>query len=115
MTPAIPSAAFCQAISIRASSRLTFSGVLLRPSSADPFHEIAAGVGKFELHALDPVGNRRRVRDLADTLSRTPDVAPRLDLHVAAGAEIHLRFIGDRQIFGIKSGRRNRRTEIIAV
>src|SRR6202049_2026131 len=76
MTPAIPSAAFCQAISMRASSRLTFSGVLLRPSSADPFHEIAAGVGKFDLHALDQVGNRRHVRDLADTLSRTPEVSP---------------------------------------
>src|SRR6266481_3931899 len=97
------------------SSRLAFSDVWFRRLGADPFHEIAAGGGKFELQPLDQFGDRRCVDDLADTLSQAPDVAPRLDLHVAAGAEIHLRLVSDRKSVRNKTCRRDRRTEIVAV
>src|SRR3981081_914953 len=88
---------------------------LFKRLGADPSHEITAGVGKFELHAFDQFGNGRGVRDLADTLSGTPDVAPRLDLHVAAGAEIHLRFVGDRQVVRVKASCRDRWAKVIAM
>src|ERR1700712_506942 len=77
-----------------------WSVFLLKRSRADlsarPLQEVTAGVGELGLHALDQFGNRRCVRDLADALARAPDVAPRLRLGVAAGAEIHLRLVGDR-------------------
>src|ERR1700709_1224684 len=60
-----------------------------RVSRARPLQEVAAGVVEFGLHAFHQFGNRRCIRDLSDALAGTPDVAPRLDLHVAAGAEIH--------------------------
>jgi hypothetical protein len=37
---------------------------LLRRLSADPFHEIAAGVGEFEFQPLDQFGDRRRVQSV---------------------------------------------------
>ena len=66
-------------------------------------------------HPVDELGDRRRVGDLADTLARAPDVAPRLGLHVAAGAEVHLRLVGNRQIVRIEPGRGDRGAEIVAV
>src|ERR1700688_380990 len=69
--------------------------------SARPLEKVAAGVGKLGLHALHQFGNRRGVRDLADALARAPDVAPRLGFGIAAGAKIHLRLVGDRQVVGI--------------
>src|SRR5882672_8021213 len=65
----------------------------LRASGARPLEKIDAGLGEFGLQPLHQFDDRRRVGDLADALARTPDVAPRLHLHVAAGAEIHLRLV----------------------
>src|SRR5215218_3187280 len=70
---------------------------LVRSRSGDgAAAEIAAGLGEFGLQALHQFSDRRRVVDLADALARAPDVAPRLRLRVAAGAEIHLGLVGDR-------------------
>src|SRR5829696_4655725 len=57
------------------------------------------GTGGLVL-GLEPrhdLGGGRRIEDLAHALARAPDVAPRLDLGVAARAEVHLALVGHRK------------------
>src|SRR6184192_4331479 len=86
-----------------------------RDLRARPFQEVAAGLGELAPEALDQFGHWWRVRDLADALTRAPDVAPRLGLGVAARTEIHLRLVAERQIVGIEPCGHDRRAEIVAV
>src|SRR5258708_38251657 len=65
--------------------------------------KVTAGVGELGLQPLHQFGDRRRIRDLADALAGAPDVAPRLGLGVAAGAEIHLRLVAERQVGRIEA------------
>src|SRR5207253_10164324 len=51
-----------------------------RVLGARSVEKVAAGVGELALEPLHQLGDRRRVRDLADALARAPDVAPRLGL-----------------------------------
>src|SRR5205823_12524671 len=78
-------------------------------SSTRAFEEVTACVSEFGLHARHQFSDRRRVGDLADALARAPDVAPGFGFRVAAGAEIHLRLVGDRQILRIETGGGDRR------
>src|SRR5579885_3354246 len=98
----------------RLSSRLL--GGLFQ-TGGDGFAGRERGARRLVL-GLEPghdVGGRRGVVDLADALARAPDVAPRLGLLVAAGAEIHLALVGHRQVVGIEAGRGDRALEVVAV
>src|SRR5215217_173836 len=86
-----------------------------RVLGARSVEKVAAGLGELELQSLHQFGDWRRVGDLADALAGAPDVAPRLGLGVAAGAEIHLRLVAERQVVGIEARGHDRGPEIIAV
>src|ERR1043166_948780 len=83
-------------------------GSVARFSGDRAFAEIGAGFSELCLQPRHKLRDRRRIGDLAEALARTPDVAPRLGLHVTTGAEIHLRLVGDREIGGIKPRSRDR-------
>src|SRR6202041_2349701 len=55
------------------------------------------------------------VLDRADALAAAPDVAPGLGLLVAAGAEIHLRGVGRRQVVGVEAGGDDGGAQVVAV
>src|SRR5260370_24878953 len=71
---------------------------IVRAFSARPLHKIGSGRLELRLQPLDQLGDRWRVGDLADALSGAPDIAPCLGFGVAAAAEIHLPFVGGRQV-----------------
>src|SRR5262249_37363004 len=63
----------------------------------------------------DDLRDRHHLVDLSHALARAPDVAPDLLLHAAAGAEVHLRGIGPRQVLRVETGRHDALLEVVAV
>jgi len=66
-------------------------------------------------HSRNDLRHRRGILDATDALPRAPDILPGLRFGVAARAEIHLRFVGLRQIGRVESGGDQRRPQIVAM
>src|SRR5258708_37054754 len=69
----------------------------------------------FALNALDQRRHALPRMNPAHALSGAPDIAPRLGRSVAAGAEVHFRFVRLREVIGVKTGARDAAAQVIAV
>src|SRR6202046_158675 len=92
----------------RASARVRSSRCLRRNSESRACRLVLLR------HPVDQRLDRLDAVNAADALPGAPDVAPRLEFRVAAGAEIHFRLVGLGKIVGVEAGARHAAAQVIA-